>query len=152
MFIDGLSNELKIYLLTLPETNTVEGLCERAARRVMIFQQYPEEDGGSASNELSSSQVDTLLASLTENGKTQTAMRKRETSSAQQTSDGQHSWGGRQQQQRNTQSHCWNWQNDIVKLLYRTMITTNSTTTTTIEILGGDNWNNYNQRVATTAR
>ena len=74
----------------------------------MIDQQYPEDDGGSAFNELSSSQVDTLQASLAEIQKTQTAMRNENAKlaaegktlrNAHQNSNGQQSWGGHQQQQ-----------------------------------------------------
>ena len=118
-FINGLPNKLKKYLLTLPETNTVEDLCERAARRVMIDQQYPEDDGGSAFNELSSSQVDTLLASLAEIQKTQTAMRNENAKlaaevkylqNAHQNPTGQQSWSGHHQQQPgNNQPQWWNW-------------------------------------------
>ena len=119
-FFNGLPNKLKKYLLTLPETNTVEDLCERAApaRRVMIDQQYTEDDGGSAFNEFPSSQVDTLLASLAEIQKTQTAMLNENAKlaaevkilqNAHQMSCEQQSWGGQQQQQQgNTQLQWWN--------------------------------------------
>ena len=118
-FINGLPYKLKKDLLTLPETNTVEDLCERAARRVMIDQQYPEDDGGSAFNELSSSQVDTLLASLAEIQKTQTAMRNENAKlaaevktlqNAHQNPTGQQSRSGHhQQQQGNNQPQWRNW-------------------------------------------
>ena len=103
-FINGLPNKLK-NIFSLPETNTVEDLSERAARRVMIDQQYPEDDGGSAFNELSSSQVNTLPVSLAEIQKTQTAMRNENAKlaakvktlqNAHQNSNGQQSWGGHQ--------------------------------------------------------
>ena len=118
-FINGLPNKLKQYLLTLPETNTVEDLCERAARRIMIDQQYLEDHGGSVFNEHSSSQVDTLLASLAQIQKTQTAMRNENAKlaaevktlqNAHHNSNGQQKWRGHQQQQQgNNQPQWWNW-------------------------------------------
>ena len=63
-FINGMPNKLKKYLLTLPEATPVEQHCEKASKRLMLGDQYPEDDSESAFNEVSTSQFETVVAGI----------------------------------------------------------------------------------------
>ena len=75
-FINGLPNKLKKYLLTLPDHTTVEDLCERASRRAMLEEQYPEDDVGTAFSEISASQMTSLTQSMSALNKNQTELKE----------------------------------------------------------------------------
>ena len=63
--------------MTLPDSTTVDDLCERAARRAMIDQHYPEDDVGSAFNEVSPTQLESLLNTISDMQKTQSSMQRK---------------------------------------------------------------------------
>ena len=49
--------QISLKSITLPDRNTGEDLCERASRRAMLEEQYPDDDGGMAFSEISASQI-----------------------------------------------------------------------------------------------
>ena len=73
-FIKGYAKQtLKICQtnLTLPEATPVEQHCEKASKRLMLDDQYPEDDSESAFNEISTSQFETIIASISAINKSQ---------------------------------------------------------------------------------
>ena len=75
VFINGMPNKLKKYLLTLPAATLVEQHCEKASKRLMLDDQYPEDDSESAFNKISTSQFETIVASISAINKSQKELR-----------------------------------------------------------------------------
>ena len=64
-------NKLKKYLLTLSVATPVEQHCEKASKRLMLDDQYSEDDSESTFNEISTSQFETVVASISAFNKSQ---------------------------------------------------------------------------------
>ena len=75
-FINGMPNKLKKYLLTLQEATPVEQHCEKASKRLMLDDQFPEDDSESAFNEISTSQFETIVASISAINKSQKELKE----------------------------------------------------------------------------
>ena len=54
----------------------MEDLCERASRRAMLREQYPEDDAGMAFSEILASQMTSLIQSMTASNKNQTELKE----------------------------------------------------------------------------